>query len=86
MKTFSSDKYFENSNFYLSVFLLAKGFELVNIRPTESRRSVFVFAGMPEVANVADQFLYAKENSPETLVDSRVMATAIRGLKDKLNA
>ncbi len=84
MKDFQNDKYFISSNFYLATFLFAKGFELVNISETGSRRSDFVFAGMPEISDVADQYFYAKEGATETLIDARMMATAIRSLKDKL--
>lgn len=84
MKTHRSDKYFETSNFYLSAFLFAKGFELVKIKRTLTQRCEFVFDDKPEITNLAEQFFYAKENSKEILVDARLIVTAIRNLKDRL--
>lgn len=84
MKNTRSDKKFTTSNFYLSAFLLVKGFELLSVNDTGSRRSDFVFADLPEIRTMAGHFFYARENSQEIMVDVRLLSTAIRNLKEKL--
>lgn len=84
MRKIHHDNNFLTSNFYLAAFLFAKGFELVGIHDTGTRRSDFVFVGSREIEKTADCFFYDDENSPETRIDVRAMTNAIRNLKDKL--
>ncbi len=79
------NKYFRTASFYLAVFLLVKGLELVNIdRTNNAQKAQFVFIDSPEREFWLEAFNFAKENSPEVMVDARKFVMAIRMLKDKL--
>ncbi len=80
----SSNGDFTTSNFYLAVFLLAQGFELLGISNLDPRRSFFIFAGTADIDSSANCFLCAKENTSEAKIDARLMVAAIRKLKDLL--
>jgi hypothetical protein len=79
-----SDKYFRLTNFYLAAFLFSKGMELVNIDRTDPKRSEFVYLDTPEREQLVQNFNFASEDSPESLVDVRKFVMAIKMLKDKL--
>ncbi len=83
-KDIYSDKYFRLTNFYLAAFLFSKGIELVNIDRTDPKRSEFVFLDTPEREGLVQNFNFASEDSPESLVDARKFIMAIKMLKDKL--
>lgn len=80
----SIDKYFRTTNFYIAVFLSAKGLELVNIDKTDPKRCVFVFVDTPEREALVELFNFAKEDHPEVVVDARKLVYATKKLKDKL--
>lgn len=77
-------EYFRISNFYTSAFLFSKGLELIDIDRTDPKRSQFVFLDTPERELLIHNFNFAKEDSPEVLVDSRKFIVAIKTLKDRL--
>lgn len=79
-----NQRYFRISNFYTAAFLFSKGLELVNIDRTEPKRSQFVFIDTPDREDLLQAFNFAKEDSPEALVDARKFVMAIKMLKDKL--
>ena len=79
------DRYFRTSSFYVAAFLFAKGLEMVNVdKITNPKRAQFVFIDIAERELWLDSFNFAKENSPEVVIDARRFVTAIRVLKDKL--
>lgn len=58
---------------------------MVNIDKTaNSKRAQFVFLDSPERESLVQNFDFAKENSPEIMVDARKFVVAIKQLKDKL--
>lgn len=79
-------RYFRTSSFYISAFLFSKELELVNVEedPSNPKRSQFVFRDTPEREILTHSFNFAKEDSPEVLVDARKLVIAIKTLKDKL--
>jgi len=79
-----NDTFFRLSGFYIAAFLLSKGFELVNIEHIDQKRSQFVFLDSTEREVLLNSFSFAKENSPEVLVDARKFVIAIKTLKEKL--
>mgnify|MGYP001565291886 CR=1 FL=1 len=82
---FQNDRYFRTSSFYTACFLFAKGQVLVNIdKVNDSRRAQFVFLDSSDRELLLQNFSFAKENSPDVLVDARKFVTAIKQLKEKL--
>lgn len=81
-----NDRYFRLTSFYTACFLFANGLELVNIEkdPTDPKRSHFVFRDSSERKILVQNFNFAKEDSPEVLIDPRKFVMAIKNLKDKL--
>lgn len=90
MNTYTNkdDRYFRLTSFYTACFLFSKGLELVNIEvdPTNPKRSQFVFRDTPERELLIQNYNFAKEDSPEVMIDPRKLVTAIKMLKDKLYA
>jgi len=80
----NNDRYFRITSFYAAAFLFVKGMELVNIDRTIPKRSQFVFLDTPEREVLMQSFNYAPEDSPEVMVDTRKLVTAIKTLKEKL--
>jgi len=78
------NKYFYITNFYTATFLLAKDLELANIDRTNPSRCQFAFVDTPQRRKLLEAFNFAKENSPEIMIDARKLITAIKSLKDKL--
>ena len=78
------DIYFRTQNFYLAAFLFAKRLEIVGINPIDGKRCEFVFLDTPQRETLVDAFTFGKENNDLTLVDARMLITAIKNLKDKL--
>ena len=79
------DRYYRTTNFYVAVFLFAKGLELVNIdKITDPKRAQFVFKDTPDREDLVENFNFAKEDAPEVIVDARKFVAAIKNLKDKL--
>jgi len=84
-KNNSDDRYFRTQNFYSACFLLARGFELVNIDKTvDPKRAYFVFCNSPELELQLHLFNFAKDNSSELLINARTIFTAIKQLKNAL--
>jgi hypothetical protein len=82
---FEDDRYFRTSSFYTACFLFAKDQTLVNIdRVSDPKRAQFVFLDSPERELLLQNFNFAKEDSPDVLVDARKFVTAIKQLKEKL--
>ncbi len=81
-----ADRYFRLTSFYAACFLFSKKLELVNIEtdPTNPKRSYFVFRDTPERELLIQTYNFAKEDSPEVLIDPRKFVTAIKILKDNL--
>jgi hypothetical protein len=79
-------RYFRLTSFYTVCFLFAKGLELVNIEkdPDDPKRCQFVFKNAPEKETLIQSYNFAKEDSPEVMVDFRKAVLAIKTLKDKL--
>ena len=83
--TYQNDRYWKTSSFYVACFLFAKDQTLVNIdKVTDVKRSQFVFLDSPEREQLLQNFNFAKENSPEVMVDARKFVTAIKQLKQGL--
>jgi len=82
--TNQDDRYFRISSFYTAAFLYVRGLELVSIDRVNSKRSEFVFKDSPDREILVRNFNFAKEESPEVLVDARKFVMAIKMLKDKL--
>lgn len=83
--TYKDERYLRLTSFYAAAFLFAKDQVLVNIdKLTDSRRAQFIFLDSPELQLLLQNFNYAKEDSPEAMVDARKFVTAIKMLKDKL--
>ncbi|MGB9726692.1 MAG: DUF5659 domain-containing protein [Minisyncoccia bacterium] len=79
------DRYFRISSFYVAAFLFAKGLELVNVdKITNPKRAQFVFRDSPEREILVNGYNFAKEDSPEAIIDVRKFVMAIKMLKDKL--
>lgn len=82
---FGEERYFQSSNFYLSVFLFAKGLEMVNVdKIVDPKRAQFVFRDTPEREMWLENYNFAKEDAPGAMIDARKFVTAIKMLKDKL--
>lgn len=79
-------RYFRTSSFYISAFLFSKELELVNIEedPSNPKRSQFVFKDTPEREILIHNFNFAKEDSPEIMIDPRKFVIAIKTLKNGL--
>lgn len=75
---------FRISNFYTAAFLFAQGMELVGIDNSNHRRAEFVFTNPAKCEPLVRSYSFAKDGSPEALVDARKFATAIKLLKEKL--
>lgn len=82
--TRTNENIFRTTSFYVAVFLFVKGVELINIIPTDSKRSEFIFKDTPERENLVQTFNFGREDAREVLVDVRKLVTAIKVLKDKL--
>jgi len=80
----NKENYYSTRDFNLSQFLFAKGFELVNLDWTDSRRCKFVFVNSPEIEDSVELFNYAKESDPRVMVDARKLLLSSKFLKDKL--
>lgn len=81
----SNERYFRTSSFYAAAFLYAKDQILVNIdKVSDVKRAQFVFLNSSELQLILQSFNYAKEDSPDVMVDARKYMTAIKMLKDKL--
>lgn len=74
------------SSFYLSAFLIAKGFNLISLERESSSSSkfLFVFTSTTTVEDVVQSFNFASEESDEVVVDARKMIFAIKKLKEVL--
>lgn len=79
-------RYFKLTSFYAACFLFAKGLELVNIEedPSNPKRSQFVFKDTPEREILIHNFNFAKEDTPEVMIDPRKFVIAIKTLKNGL--
>ena len=78
-------RYFRTSSFYVAAFLFANGLTLVNIdKVTDLKRAQFVFLDTPERELLLNNFNFAKEDSPEVMIDPRKFVIAIKRLKEGL--
>ncbi len=81
----NEDKYFTTTSFNLSVFLFAKGFELVNINRLEGqKRASFIFANRIDSEELIHEFSFAKEGEEIVMVDARKLFYSSKLLKEKL--
>lgn len=76
--------YFKTSSFYLTCFLICKGLELIDLEKENPDRCKFVFLETPQREKLVEIFNFAKEDSPNILIDPRKMATTIKQLKSAL--
>lgn len=74
------------SNFYVSAFLIAKGYTLHGIEreSTNSNRFLFVFNSTTTITETISQFNFAQEDHELIMVDARKMVVAIKKLKEVL--
>lgn len=74
------------SNFYVSAFLIAKGYTLHSIEreSSNSNRFLFVFNSTPTITEAINQFNFAIEDCELIMVDARKMVVAIKKLKEVL--
>jgi len=72
---------FETSDFYLSAFLLARGFELIEVNKENPRRAVFIFKDREDRQSLIEDFLFGRAQ-----VDPKDFASAIKGLKQLLHS
>lgn len=79
-----NSKHFHTSNFYITAFLLSKGFQLVDISRSDPKRSEFILGDRPDRKELIQSFNFAPEDSLEVQIDSRKFVTAIKMLKDRL--
>ncbi len=86
MSNTNKDYQCELTNFYASVFLILKGAQIIGIKKSEDnpRQSIFVFREFPQRKEILQQLNFAKEDSPEVLIDFRKAVTAIKSLKNML--
>jgi len=75
---------FSTSNFSLAQFIFSKGFALVDLDWTDSKRCQFVFVNSTELLRSVEIFNFGKENDPAVMVDARELLSAGRALKDRL--
>lgn len=81
----NNQRYYHLSSLYTAAFLFAKDQTLVGIdKTTDPKRAQFTFLFSPELESLLQSFNFAKDNTPEILVDSRKFITAIKTLKEKL--
>jgi predicted RNA-binding protein YlxR (DUF448 family) len=70
---------FETSDFYLSAFLLAKGFKLIEINKENPHRALFVFKDREDRQRLVEDFLFGR-----TMINPKNFAAAIKELKQLL--
>ena len=77
--------HFKNSSLNLSVFLIAKGMQLVGIEKHQfSNKATFIFSNNLRCEQLTQIFNFAKANDPETLIDARKLLVELKNLKDRL--
>lgn len=74
------------ANFYISAFLIAKGFTLHSLEreSSGSNKFLFVFNHAPSIEKAINEFNFAPEEASEVLVDARKMVFAIKKTKEVL--
>jgi hypothetical protein len=81
----SDDRYFRTNNFNTAAFLFSKGFELAGVDKTANpKRAEFVFPNSVELEIAVHEFNFAKDSSPEILINARLLFSAIKQLKNIL--
>lgn len=81
----SDDRYFRTNNFNTAAFLFAKGFELAGVDKTKNpKRADFIFPNSVELDIAVHEFNFAKDSSPEILINARTLFSAIKQLKNIL--
>jgi len=71
---------FVTSDFYLSAFLLAKGFTLNATKWVDAKRLAFEFHDKGDVNQLVDDFMLGK-----TEINTKQFINAIRSIKDIIN-
>lgn len=74
-----NDSQFKSPNFYLSAFLLSKGFELLDIDKLDPRKYLFVFQDKKDRQSIVEDFLFGR-----TTVEPKAFIAAIKELKQLL--
>ena len=72
---------FKTSDFYLSAFLLSKGFKLLDIDKSNPQRALFVFQDKKERQGLVEDFLFGR-----TKVEPKGFVSAIKELKQLLHS
>jgi hypothetical protein len=75
---------FITNSFYPAAFLLAKGYRLLSIDKSDSRRMEFVFDDSDSVRQLFEDFNYAKVDEVSVLIDARQFIVAVKSLKEKM--
>lgn len=74
------DRYYHTTNLHLAVVLLARGFPLVNVDPSDSGRSSFVFRTSYNLEDLAERFLQRKT----VLVDAHKLFLSWQLLRSRI--
>ena len=72
---------FTLSDFYLSAFLLAKGFQLLDIDKSSPQRALFIFKNREDREKLTEDFLFGR-----TQVEPKSFVSAIKELKQLLHS
>lgn len=75
------NKQFTLSDFYLSAFLRAKSFRLLNIIKTNPRQALFVFEDKANRQSLVEDFLFGR-----TQIEPKSFVSAIKELKQLLHS
>lgn len=85
LNKYDSDRYYRTNQFNVAAFLFAKGFEIAGVDKTiNPRRADFIFPNSVELEIAVHEFNFAKDSSPEILVNARTLFSAIKQLKNIL--
>lgn len=75
----AKNKQFILSDFYISAFCLAKGFELINIDKTNPHRALFIFKDKKDRQSLVEDFLFGRAQ-----IEPKGFVSAIKQLKELL--
>jgi len=76
-----NDQQFQTSDFYLSAFLLTKGFKLLDIDKTNLHRALFIFQDRTNRQNLVEDFLFGRAK-----IEPKSFISAIKELKQLLHS
>ena len=85
-KKMKNENIYPTEDFYLDVFLIYKGLQIIYIDRENPKRCKFVFADNPNREKLVQSYNFAIPDSKEILIDVRKLILAIKDLKNKLYA